>query len=88
MRLTFRSITVNNAAVGVEAIILGGLTSIGGFLFGYDTGLISGIQLFKDFIQRFGQKQGNGDVEFTPIILSLVVSLLSIGCMVGALSGA
>lgn len=64
------------------------MTSIGGFLFGYDTGQISGMLLFKDFINRFGQTKADGTKEFTSVIESLIVSLISLGCLVGALSGA
>lgn len=32
-----RSVKIRGAAVGTEAIMLGVITSIGGFLFGYDT---------------------------------------------------
>lgn len=46
------------------------------------------MQLFQDFIQRFGQEQANGEIAFTPIILSLIVSLMSIGTLFGALLGA
>lgn len=68
--------------------MLGATTSIGGFLFGYDTGQISGMLLFKDFVNRFGQDQGDGTKDWKPIIQSLVVSLMSIGTLIGALSGA
>lgn len=44
--------------------------------------------LFRDFIDRFGQRQANGEIAFTPIISSLIVSLMSIGTLIGALSGA
>lgn len=64
------------------------MTSIGGFLFGYDTGQISSMLLFKDFINRFAQTNSAGEKEWQPIIKSLVVSLISIGCLIGALSGA
>ena len=70
----------------MEAILLGIITSIGGFLFGYDTGQISGILLFEDFINRFGQEQPDGTRDFKPIIESLVVSLMSIGTLVGSLT--
>ncbi|KAG6007305.1 hypothetical protein E4U21_006115 [Claviceps maximensis] len=83
-----KSIKVNGVNCGVEAIVLGATTSIGGFLFGYDTGLISAILLFPDFISRFAQTNSDGDKEWVPIIKSLLVSLMSIGCLVGALSGA
>lgn len=82
------SVTVNGAECGAEAILLGATTSIGGFLFGYDTGQISAMLLFKDFIQRFAQTSSDGTKEWQPIIKSLVVSLMSIGCLIGALSGA
>lgn len=64
------------------------MTSLGGFLFGYDTGQISGILLFEDFINRFGQRQADGTMGWVPIIQSLLVSLMSIGTLIGALSGA
>ncbi|KAK8124581.1 uncharacterized protein PG998_000340 [Apiospora kogelbergensis] len=83
-----KSIRVNGADCGVEAIFLGAVTSLGGFLFGYDTGQISGILLFEDFINRFGQRQADGTMGWVPIIQSLLVSLMSIGTLIGALSGA
>ncbi|USP79805.1 hypothetical protein yc1106_07079 [Curvularia clavata] len=82
------SVKIRGAECGIEAIMLGVITSIGGFLFGYDTGQISGILLFRDFIDRFGQDQGNGRVAFDPTISSLLVSLMSIGTLCGALAGA
>ena len=45
------------------------------------------MQLFEDFIQRFGQGPPDNRA-FDPLILSLVVSLMSIGTLLGALSGA
>jgi SP family sugar:H+ symporter-like MFS transporter len=44
--------------------------------------------LFTDFIDRFGQTQPDGTKAFDTIISSLLVSLMSIGTLVGALSGA
>merc|ERR1712230_194768 len=82
------SMRINGAHCGIEAIGLGVVTSIGGFLFGYDTGQISGMLLFEDFIQRFGQTQPDGTKAFDDIISSLIVSLMSIGTLIGALSGA
>ncbi|KAM0269649.1 hypothetical protein ACHAQH_009680 [Verticillium albo-atrum] len=85
-----KSITVNGAEVGVESIMLGVITSIGGFLFGYDTGQISSMLLFTDFRNRFatGPRDEDGIKTWVSIIQSLMVSLMSIGTLIGALSGA
>ncbi|KAK3386688.1 general substrate transporter [Podospora didyma] len=86
MVLGKKSIRIHGADCGVEALLLGAISSIGGFLFGYDTGQISGMLLFSDFKNRFGQvDDGSGGKDFEPIIQSLVVSLMSIGTLIGAL---
>ncbi|KAF4971568.1 hypothetical protein FSARC_1634 [Fusarium sarcochroum] len=82
-----RSIKVSGADCGAEAILLGVITSIGGFLFGYDTGQISSMVLFEDFKDRFAQGP-EGNKAWVPIIQSILVSLMSIGSLLGALSGA
>ncbi|KAL0469598.1 high affinity glucose transporter ght1 [Neurospora intermedia] len=87
MVLGKKSIKINGADIGVEAILLGAVTAIGGFLFGYDTGQISGMLLFSDFKNRFGQiTQPDGSKEFESIIQSLLVSLMSIGTLLGSLT--
>ncbi|KAK3952849.1 hypothetical protein QBC32DRAFT_132934 [Pseudoneurospora amorphoporcata] len=87
MVLGKKSIKINGADIGVEAILLGAVTAIGGFLFGYDTGQISGMLLFTDFRNRFGQVMGDDGIkDFKSIIQSLVVSLMSIGTLIGALT--
>lgn len=89
MGLGKKSIRVNGADCGIEAIMLGVVTSIGGFLFGYDTGQISSMLLFSDFRERFATEvDENGDPTWRPIYQSLLVSLMSIGSLIGALSGA
>jgi len=46
--------------------------------------------LFRDFIDRFatGTNAETGEAEWVPIIQSTMVSLMSIGTLIGALSGA
>ncbi|KAL5390798.1 hypothetical protein PMIN06_008309 [Paraphaeosphaeria minitans] len=70
---------------------MGILVSMGGFVFGYDTGQISGFLAMPDFLQRFGQRHTNGDTPeyyFSNVRSGLIVGLLSIGTLFGALVGA
>ncbi|KAL7935448.1 general substrate transporter [Trichoderma chlorosporum] len=75
------SLKVKGADCGFDAIFLAIITSIGGFLFGYDIGQISGTILFDNFVHRFL-------TDGSPTIKSLLVSFFSVGCLFGALSGA
>lgn len=84
-----RSIRINGADCGMEALILGAITALGGFLFGYDTGQISGMLIFEDFKERFGTTtDADGNAAFVPIYQSTLVSLMSVGTLLGALTNA
>ncbi|KAF4554535.1 Sugar (and other) transporter-like protein 1 [Elsinoe fawcettii] len=61
------------------AIVIGLFIAFGGVLFGYDTGTISGIQEMPYWIREFEDPEARGQI-------SLIVSVLSIGTFVGALS--
>lgn len=61
------------------AICIGLFVAFGGVLFGYDTGTISGIQEMEYWITEFEDPAARGRI-------SLIVSVLSIGTFVGALS--
>ncbi|CAF1459277.1 unnamed protein product [Adineta ricciae] len=70
------------------AIFVSIFAALGGFLYGYDTGLISGIINIPYFLQTYGHRQG----DTTTYVLessdkSLIVSILSAGTFIGALLG-
>lgn len=67
---------------------MGILISMGGMVFGYDTGQISGFLEMPDFLERFGQRHDNGDLYFSNTRSGLIVALLSIGTLIGALTAA
>ena len=70
------------------AIQLAIFIAFGGFLFGYDIGVISGCLIMPDFARRFGQLDDNGEWHLTPSQQSIITSLLSAGTFVGALGQA
>ncbi|TWU70834.1 hexose transporter hxt1 [Metarhizium rileyi] len=73
----------------LRSLAMGCLVSMGGLIFGYDTGQISGFLEMPDFLQRFGMTNpDNGDKYFSAVRSGLIVSLLSIGTLIGALVAA
>lgn len=79
--------TVYGAPIGWTTITLAVLASMGGFIFGYDTGQISDILLMDDFRQRFGQLHPDGSYAFSNAREGLIVGMLSIGTLLGGLLG-
>ncbi|EXJ86564.1 MFS transporter, SP family, sugar:H+ symporter [Capronia epimyces CBS 606.96] len=71
-----------------ESFWMGILISMGGFIFGYDTGQISGFLAMPDFLERFGQHHSDGTAYFSNVRSGLIVALLSIGTLIGALVAA
>ncbi|CAG7977766.1 unnamed protein product [Penicillium nalgiovense] len=71
-----------------RSFIMGILVSMGGFLFGYDTGQISGFLEMDNFLKRYGQLQSDGTYHFSHVRSGLIVALLSIGTLMGALVAA
>ncbi|EEP77642.1 hypothetical protein UREG_02491 [Uncinocarpus reesii 1704] len=70
-----------------RSAVMGMFVSMGGFLFGYDTGQISGILAMEDFLQRFGEKDETGSgYHFSNVRSGLIVALLSVGTLMGALA--
>jgi MFS transporter, SP family, sugar:H+ symporter len=77
--------------IGYISIMLALIASMGGFIFGYDTGQISDILLMDDFLLRFAEcsdPTNPSSCHFTNVREGLIVALLSIGTLFGALFGA
>lgn len=71
-----------------RSFVLGTFVSMGGILFGYDTGQISGFQEMSNYLQRYGELNGKGEYVFSNVRAGLIVGLLSVGTLIGALFGA
>lgn len=79
---------VKLATPRVAAMIL--IVSIGGLIFGYDTGQISGFLEMDNFLERFADQTNpdTGAPEFGNVRSGTIVGLLSIGTLIGAIIGA
>ncbi|KAI1152881.1 general substrate transporter [Nemania diffusa] len=71
----------SNEKVTFIACFMGLVASIGGFMFGYVSGQISGYFDMKDYAARFGDADGS----FSAAKQGTIVGLLAIGCLIGAL---
>ncbi|QUC17530.1 uncharacterized protein UV8b_01771 [Ustilaginoidea virens] len=63
----------------------GAIASIGGLIFGYVSGQISGFFLMDDFARRFGEPQPDGAHIFSAARQGTIVGMLSVGAAVGSL---
>ncbi|PWN19964.1 putative HXT5-hexose transporter [Microstroma glucosiphilum] len=81
---------VHGSPIGVTSIVIAGLASMGGFLFGYDTGQIACMIIMPDFQRRFatGPIGSDGLPAWNSWIEGLITSFLSIGTAIGVLCGA
>ena len=61
------------------------MIAFGGFIFGWDTGTISGFVNLSDFIRRFGQKNDKGTYYLSKVRMGLIVSIFNIGCAIGGI---
>ncbi|KAJ1023439.1 hypothetical protein NDA16_003056 [Ustilago loliicola] len=82
---------VRGTPIGALTLFIAMLASMGGFLFGWDTGQISGLLEMDDFRARFATIDSPGSAggkTWNPWIEGVVVSLLSVGTAIGVLIGA
>lgn len=61
------------------------LVAFGGFVFGFDTGTISGFVNMSDFKQRFGELNGDGEYILSNVRTGLIVAIFNVGCAVGGI---
>lgn len=59
------------------------MIAFGGFIFGWDTGTISGFINQTDFKRRFGEEQRDGSYQLSDVRTGLIVGIFNIGCAVG-----
>ncbi|QLQ78329.1 hypothetical protein HG537_0A05760 [Torulaspora globosa] len=71
----------------VTVIIMCLMIAFGGFVFGWDTGTISGFVNHTDFILRFGQYDSNTNSYYlSDVRTGLIVAIFNIGCAIGGLT--
>lgn len=60
-----------------RSLVLGAFVSIGGIIFGYDTGQISGFLEMKNYKERYAQLKSDGTYKFSNVRSGLIVSMVS-----------
>ncbi|AJU63726.1 Hxt6p [Saccharomyces cerevisiae YJM326] len=73
------------ASAYVTVSIMCIMIAFGGFVFGWDTGTISGFINQTDFIRRFGMKHKDGTNYLSKVRTGLIVSIFNIGCAIGGI---
>ncbi|EXL97934.1 MFS transporter, SP family, sugar:H+ symporter [Fusarium odoratissimum NRRL 54006] len=68
-----------------RACFMGLVASMGGMIFGYSSGQVSGYFMMKDYGERFGVPNGDGTYNFSAARQGTITGLLSIGCLFGSL---
>ncbi|CCE83919.1 Piso0_004516 [Millerozyma farinosa CBS 7064] len=66
-------------------IVMSFMVAFGGFVFGFDTGTISGFVNMSDYLHRFGELNAQGEYYLSNVRTGLIVSIFNIGCAVGGI---
>lgn len=74
------------ASAYISVAIMCVMIAFGGFVFGWDTGTISGFVNQSDWIRRFGSKRSDGTYYLSKVRMGLIVSIFNIGCAIGGLT--
>lgn len=72
-------------------VLLGVFVAFGGVLYGYDTGIISGIlamRYWRDLFSTGHRNANDGELDVSSGQSSMIVSILSVGTFFGALTAA
>ncbi|SCV01773.1 LAME_0G18404g1_1 [Lachancea meyersii CBS 8951] len=73
------------ASAYITVVLLCLCVAFGGFVFGWDTGTISGFVQQTDFKRRFGEINSKGEYYLSNVRTGLIVAILNIGCAFGGI---
>ena len=73
------------ASAYITVSILCLMVAFGGFVFGWDTGTISGFVNQTDFVRRFGSTHADGTHYLSNARTGMIVSIFNIGCAFGGI---
>ncbi|KAH3899259.1 sugar porter family MFS transporter SCDLUD_004694 [Saccharomycodes ludwigii] len=80
-------IPIKPASAYVGVSLLCAMIAFGGYVFGWDTGTISGFVAQTDFVRRFGSYNNNtGTYYLSDARTGLIVSIFNIGCAIGGIT--
>jgi len=68
-----------------QVYLTGSFAAIGGLLFGYDTGVISGVLTMSDFLLAFGGTSSLVRGSLPSSVAGSIVGIMLVGCFLGAL---
>ncbi|GMM30241.1 hexose transporter [Martiniozyma asiatica (nom. inval.)] len=77
---------LSTSKANLGAGFLCALIAFGGFVFGWDTGTISGFVNMPNFLETFGQVNASGDHYLSKVRTGLMVSIFNIGCAIGGVT--